>query len=61
MPKSNREWWQQKLSRNVERDRRKDDALTELGWSVVHVWEHEDPSTAAREIGELWRRRTDRA
>ena len=58
MPKNNRDWWQAKLDRNVERDREKDALLERDGWLVVHVWEHEDPLTAADKVEELWRSRT---
>lgn len=57
LPKNNREWWTTKLARNVERDREKDDALRELGWEPIHVWEHEDPEIAAAEIENMWRAR----
>jgi len=33
MPKNNREWWPDKLTRNVERDREKDEQLDKLGGS----------------------------
>lgn len=56
-PKNNREWWSVKLLRNVERDHEKDDALGDLGWTVVHIWEHEDPMKAAQRIRDLWRAR----
>ncbi len=56
-PKNNRDWWTVKLQRNVERDREKDDALVELGWAVVHVWEHEEPLEAAERIRGLWHER----
>lgn len=59
LPKSNAEWWRAKLERNVERDREKDAALTDLGWLPVHVWEHEDATEAAGYIERLWRERTD--
>ncbi len=49
-PKSNAAWWQQKLDRNVERDRQTDDQLTSSGWRVVRVWEHEAPGAAADRI-----------
>jgi DNA mismatch endonuclease (patch repair protein) len=49
-PKSNSDWWEQKLSRNVARDRRIDENLSEAGWTVVRVWEHEDPFDAADRI-----------
>lgn len=55
MPKNNRGFWQEKLDRNVARDREKDEALISAGWRVLHVWEHEDPVTAADLIEQLWR------
>jgi DNA mismatch endonuclease (patch repair protein) len=58
LPKNNREWWQQKLARNVERDRENDAALANDGWIVLHVWEHEEPETAADRIEQLWRQLT---
>jgi DNA mismatch endonuclease, patch repair protein len=57
LPKNNREWWREKLERNVARDRDKDQQLETLGWVVVHVWEHEDPIEAAEVIERLWRSR----
>lgn len=57
LPKSNREWWRAKLTRNVERDREKDQALLELGWTPLHVWEHEPPETAADRVESAWRTR----
>lgn len=36
---SNTEFWQRKLSRNVEHDREVNDALTEQGWLVLRFWE----------------------
>lgn len=36
---SNQAFWKKKLSRNVERDREVNDALTELGWLVLRFWE----------------------
>jgi DNA mismatch endonuclease (patch repair protein) len=57
MPKANGDWWQEKFDRNVERDRRVDGELEELGWFPIHVWEHEDPSAAADQVEQLWRER----
>ena len=37
--KSNKDYWQKKLARNVERDREVTDALTEEGWLVLRFWE----------------------
>lgn len=36
---TNREFWQMKLTRNVERDREVNDALTDAGWLVLRFWE----------------------
>jgi len=62
-PKSNHEFWVQKLARNVERDRETDVRLRELGWTVVRVWEHEDPVAAADRVcdvlGHEWGTETD--
>jgi DNA mismatch endonuclease (patch repair protein) len=49
-PKANASYWLPKLAANVERDRRVDRELGDEGWTVVRVWEHEDPSDAAMEV-----------
>jgi DNA mismatch endonuclease (patch repair protein) len=49
-PGVNGGYWGPKLERNVARDRAADAALTAAGWSVVRVWEHEDPDKAAARI-----------
>jgi len=46
----NSEYWRAKLDRNVQRDRRNDAALQSAGWTVVRIWEHEEPERAAEEI-----------
>lgn len=50
VPKSNSEWWREKLAATVERDRRADELLRDEGWSVVRVWEHEDVEAAAERV-----------
>lgn len=52
-PKSNAQWWSEKLAANVQRDRDTDKRLAEAGWEVVRVWEHEDPAEAASHIAEV--------
>ncbi len=49
-PKNNAEWWDAKLTANVRRDRDTDARLTDAGWIVVRVWEHEDATTAADRV-----------
>jgi DNA mismatch endonuclease (patch repair protein) len=53
IPKANRDWWESKLLANRERDARYDALLESRGWSVVRVWEHEDPDVAAASIARL--------
>ena len=40
-PSSNREYWEPKILRNVERDKQNTEALETLGWNVLVVWECE--------------------
>lgn len=53
-PKANAAWWAEKLRKNRERDRRKDAELKGLGWTPLHVWEHEDPDDVADTIAREW-------
>jgi DNA mismatch endonuclease (patch repair protein) len=39
IPQSNSQFWEAKLSRNKERDKRNDRSLRKLGWSLIVVWE----------------------
>ncbi len=41
LPKTNHEWWAAKFDRNLERDKRLDQLLSEHGWTVLRFWEHE--------------------
>lgn len=45
-PKANGDWWREKLGRNVQRDQAINEHLSQAGWTVVRIWEHE-----ATEIG----------
>lgn len=38
-PKSNEEFWKNKIKANIARDKKKTDALEALGWKVIVVWE----------------------
>lgn len=49
-PKNNAAWWKEKLRTNVERDRDTDRKLSEAGWIVIRVWEHDSPDKAADRI-----------
>ena len=41
MPRSNVEFWQEKIRRNKERDAQEVAALEALGWNVIVIWECE--------------------
>src|SRR5262245_54492716 len=49
-PKYNAEWWREKLAANVARDRRVDEQLSQLGWTVLRIWEHESAPVAVTRI-----------
>jgi DNA mismatch endonuclease (patch repair protein) len=49
-PKTNAVWWAAKIDANIVRDRDTDAQLEAAGWTVVRVWEHEDPRAAAASI-----------
>lgn len=40
-PKSNEEFWKQKIGSNIERDEKNISALKQLGWNVLSIWECE--------------------
>lgn len=44
MPKTNTEFWEEKLRKNAERDARVAKELESLGWRVVTIWECEAKS-----------------
>ena len=49
-PRANAGWWATKLAANAARDRDTDRLLTEAGWTVLRVWEHEAPEVAATRV-----------
>ena len=54
-PSSNSGYWSAKVERNVSRDADTERRLTEAGWRLVVVWEHEavgDPDAAASRVAE---------
>lgn len=40
-PTTKSEYWQDKLRRNIERDRAADERLRSDGWTVLRFWEHD--------------------
>jgi DNA mismatch endonuclease, patch repair protein len=49
-PKSNAEWWRQKLDRNMARDLETTEHLRAAGWEVLRFWEHETPEDVALRV-----------
>jgi DNA mismatch endonuclease, patch repair protein len=56
-PASNREFWTAKLDGNLERDRRTEAGLRELGWNVWVIWECGLEGGVAALLAELEARR----
>ncbi|MFI0463221.1 very short patch repair endonuclease [Saccharopolyspora sp. 5N102] len=54
---TNSEFWAEKVRRNRERDRETDRLLAEAGWSVIRIWEHEDPQVGAARVAQEVRSR----
>lgn len=56
-PKSNEEFWRNKIEGNRRRDVDTDTRMTAHGWAVVRVWEHQTPQAAAEHIASMVRDR----
>lgn len=41
LPKTNIDYWEMKIQRNVERDRRVNAELAFQGYNILRIWEHE--------------------
>lgn len=48
LPQTNVEYWERKIARNIERAQRYNQMLTESGWTVIRIWEHEIREVSAR-------------
>ncbi|ARQ71016.1 very short patch repair endonuclease [Streptomyces marincola] len=49
-PKTNPDYWRDKIGRNVQRDRDTDARLAEAGWLVLRFWEHEPVEACSRAV-----------
>jgi DNA mismatch endonuclease (patch repair protein) len=54
-PKSNAQFWREKIEANRARDADTDQRLQASGWQVVRVWAHESAHQAAKRIEEIVR------
>ncbi|WP_308066114.1 very short patch repair endonuclease [Mycobacterium fragae] len=55
--RTNSEFWATKVKMNMARDAETDRLLTQAGWLVVRVWEHEPASEAAGRVLQAVRQR----
>ncbi|GIX33147.1 MAG: very short patch repair endonuclease [Lysobacterales bacterium] len=60
-PKENAGFWRAKIEANRARDADTTRRLRELGWEVIRVWSHEDPTEVARRIYDRVMARKERA
>ena len=56
-PKANKDYWDPKLKRNVERDRTTNVRLRDAGWTVLRLWEHMPANEAATTVAQALERR----
>jgi DNA mismatch endonuclease (patch repair protein) len=54
-PKTNAQWWRNKIEATMERDRGTNLILQAEGWTVVRVWEHECVDVSSQRIARLIR------
>ena len=38
-PKTNSEYWETKINKNMERDKRNQNEIKKLGWKIIIIWE----------------------
>ena len=53
IPSTNSKFWEEKLLKNVEKDKRHTEALQELGWKVIVVWECEIEKNIEQTLNKL--------
>ena len=53
IPSTNSKFWKEKLFKNVEKDKRHTEALQELGWKVIVIWECEIEKNIGQTLDKL--------
>jgi len=41
LPETNKEYWERKIKRNIELAKTHNQTLSDDGWTVIRIWEHE--------------------
>jgi DNA mismatch endonuclease (patch repair protein) len=49
-PKTNAEWWRNKIETNRQRDQNTDQRLRAGGWTVLRIWEHQSLDDAVARV-----------
>lgn len=49
-PKTNPEYWRQKIAGNIQRDHDTDARLAAEGWTVLRFWEHQSAAECAKAV-----------
>jgi len=39
LPKTNKEFWENKINSNIERDKKNQHKLEKLGWTIITIWQ----------------------
>ena len=55
-PSSNKEFWVNKLEKNVVRDKKNINVLRKHGWVVIIIWEHEIDSDSTKCVSSVIRK-----
>jgi len=53
VPETHREYWSEKIDRNMRRDLDTDRRLRKEGWVSIRIWEHDDPEEAAAKVADV--------
>lgn len=53
MPKTNVEYWKEKIARNKKRDRKVNQELKKTGWVVLRIWEYDIKHNLNRSINKI--------
>ncbi|MGV1004459.1 MAG: very short patch repair endonuclease [Candidatus Nanopelagicales bacterium] len=51
--KASSDYWRAKIARNIERDRAANAALTEMGWTVIRMWDQDVKANVAECTGRV--------
>jgi DNA mismatch endonuclease, patch repair protein len=52
-PKSNQEYWDKKLARNIQRDKEVNDYYLENNWNIKRIWEHEIKNDFKKSVNDI--------